>query len=145
MLIHPDFSSLPALAGGAMIGAAAVLLLALEGRLAGVSTMLASLLPPKPASDWANRFAFLGGLVAAPMIATTLLGLEIPATVTSNSAILLIGGLLVGFGTVWGYGCTSGHGVCGLSRLSRRSLVATAVFMAAAMATVFVTRHVIGG
>ena len=68
-----------------------------------------------------------------------------PALVTDNAAILLIGGLLVGFGTVWGYGCTSGHGVCGLSRLSQRSLVGTAVFMAAAMATVFVARHVVGG
>ena len=92
--------------------------------------------------DW--RLAFLAGLVLSPL-AFALAGFALPVPqVTSNPAMLVVAGLLVGYGTRLGSGCTSGHGVCGLARLSRRSLAATGVFMASAMATVFVTRHVLG-
>jgi len=137
------FSPLPALAGGALIGLAAVLLLAAVGRIAGISGIVVRLLPPYADDGFAGRAAFVLGLVAAPLLAG-LAGAEFAApTIAANLPVLVLAGLLVGFGTIWGNGCTSGHGVCGLSRLSLRSLVATATFMAAAFATVFVVRHVL--
>ncbi len=135
------FSPAAALAGGALIGAAAVLLYWLNGRLAGVSGIAAGLLRPA-AGETAWRACFLAGLVIGVILAKAF-GVAPPVLhVTDDVAVLLAGGLLVGFGTRVGGGCTSGHGVCGLARLSRRSLVATLVFMAAAFATVYLVRHV---
>ena len=143
-MISPDFSPLAALIGGALIGLSAVLLLGLKGRVAGVSTIVARLLLPYQDDELPGRVAFVVGLIAAPLLAG-LAGYWPQPTITGNSMVLVISGLLVGFGTVWGYGCTSGHGVCGLSMLSVRSIVATGVFMATAMVTVFVVRHLAGG
>jgi uncharacterized membrane protein YedE/YeeE len=141
--MNDAFSPLPALAGGALIGLAAVLLMAAVGRIAGVSGIVVRLLPPYADDGFAGRAAFVLGLVAAPIFAG-LAGAEFAApTIAANLPVLVLAGLLVGFGTVWGNGCTSGHGVCGLSRLSARSLVATATFMAAAFATVFLVRHIL--
>lgn len=131
------------LAGGALIGLAAVLMLGLTGRIAGVSGIAARLLPPHGDREFAARAAFVLGLVAAPAaFATAGFPAAAPALPTGTVTIVAAG-LLVGFGSVWGNGCTSGHGVCGLSRLSPRSLVATATFMATAVATVALARHIL--
>lgn len=138
------FTPLASFAGGVLIGLSAVLLLLLEGRIAGISGIAARLLPP-----WregvAERLAFVAGLVGAPFLVAAITGAPVVQTVSSNPPLMAAAGLLVGFGSVWGSGCTSGHGVCGLARLSPRSLVATAIFMTTGFLTVFVTRHVIGG
>lgn len=135
------FTPLAALAGGALIGLAAVLLVLFNGRIAGISGIVAALLPPRLQCD-AWRLAFFLGLLAAPWIYQWFA----PLPAASSSAawpLLVLAGLLVGIGTRLGSGCTSGHGVCGLSRLSLRSLVATLVFMATGFATVFVVRHLL--
>jgi uncharacterized membrane protein YedE/YeeE len=99
------------------------------------------LLPPYADSEFAGRLAFVAGLIMAPVVVLVVTG-RLPAqTIQANAAILTLAGFLVGFGSVWGNGCTSGHGVCGLSRLSMRSLVATITFMAAGIVTVFIARH----
>jgi uncharacterized membrane protein YedE/YeeE len=135
------FTPIASLVGGALIGLSAVMLMAISGRIAGVSGIAARLLPPYQDSEFAGRLAFIAGLVAAPVVVLIATG-KLPAqTIQASTAILVVAGLLVGFGSVWGNGCTSGHGVCGLSRLSMRSLVATVTFMAAGIATVFVARH----
>jgi len=137
------FTPWTALAGGALIGLAAALFVVLNGRIAGISGILAGLLRPA-SGDVAWRAAFVGGLVAAPVLYGLCFGL--PAVrIDAGFPLLVAAGLLVGVGTRYGAGCTSGHGVCGLSRLSPRSIVATLAFMAAGFATVFVLRHVIGG
>lgn len=140
-----DWSALTpvsATVGGLLIGAAAVLLMAGIGRIAGISGILGGLLPPQPNSLW--RLAFVLGLCAAPWL--YLLGAALPAiTVDAGTSRLIVAGLLVGLGTRYASGCTSGHGVCGLSRGSRRSFVATALFMAAGFVTVYVVRHLVGG
>ena len=129
--------------GGAMIGLAATLLMVSHGKIMGVSGIVSRLTPPF-ADDWGWRLSFTLGIIAAPLIVIGLNGA--PAIqITSNTGLLIAGGLIVGVGTVLGSGCTSGHGVCGLPRLSPRSIVATGIFMAVAMATVYVTRHVMGG
>jgi uncharacterized protein len=129
--------------GGAMIGLAAVLLMAGHGRIAGISTIASRLLPPYTDNQTAGRLLFLLGLVVAPVVYAAATGHAAAFTVTSHPALLIGGGLLVGFGSVLGNGCTSGHGICGLSRFSKRSMVAVAVFMATAILTVFVIRHLI--
>ncbi len=139
------FAPISALIGGGLIGLASVLLLAFFGRIAGISGIVMQLLPPYRDGQTAGRAAFILGLIAAPLLLWLLRG-EIPGgTVAAGPLRLLLAGALVGFGAVYGSGCTSGHGVCGLSRLSVRSLVAVLVFMAAAVATVFLTRHGLGG
>ena len=137
------FTPVSALLGGALIGTAALLCWLLLGRIAGISGILAGAAQAQgPERNW--RLAFLAGLVLAPL-AFALAGGTLPVPdATRNPAMLVVAGLLVGFGTRLGSGCTSGHGVCGLARLSRRSLAATGVFMASAVATVFVTRHLLG-
>ncbi len=135
------FAALPALAGGLLIGLAATLFLFLNGRIAGISGILGGLLAPAR-GDIGWRLAFLGGLVAAPLVYGLFHALP-AAEVDAGTPALLAAGLLVGLGTRYGSGCTSGHGVCGLSRLSPRSLVATLAFMLAGFAMVFVVRHVI--
>jgi uncharacterized membrane protein YedE/YeeE len=136
-----SFTPLSALLGGALIGSAAVALMAAAGRIAGVSGFASRLLPPYTDGALAERLAFVLGLVVAPLLFAGLVGAA-PPSIALPPAAILVAGALVGFGSVWGNGCTSGHGVCGLSRLSLRSLVATATFMTTAMATVFVMRHV---
>jgi uncharacterized protein len=139
--IATAFTPIASLAGGALIGLSAVMLMALTGRIAGVSGIAARLFPPYEDGELAGRVAFIAGLVAAPVLVLVLTG-KLPAqTIQANGAVLSIAGFLVGFGSVWGSGCTSGHGVCGVSRLSVRSMVATATFMAAGIATVFISRH----
>jgi len=139
--IATAFTPIASLAGGALIGLAAVMLMALTGRIAGVSGIAARLFPPYDDGELAGRVAFIAGLIAAPVLVLVLTGKLPTQTIQANGAILSIAGFLVGFGSVWGSGCTSGHGVCGVSRLSVRSMVATATFMAAGIATVFISRH----
>lgn len=139
-----EFTPFASLVGGVLIGLSAVLLMAWEGRVAGISGIAGRLLPPYHDGAFLSRLAFVLGLVVAPVIFAAATGNEVLQTVSSNLPLMAIAGLLVGFGSVYGNGCTSGHGVCGLSRLSVRSLVATLTFMATAFATVFVVRHMIG-
>jgi uncharacterized membrane protein YedE/YeeE len=138
-----DFTPVASLLGGALIGASAVMLMAAQGRIAGVSGIAVRLLPPYADSEFAGRLAFLLGIVVAPLVVLLATGTAPLPSIEAGPALLAFAGLLVGFGSVWGNGCTSGHGVCGLSRLSVRSLVATLTFMATAMATVFLVRHVL--
>ena len=133
------FTPWSALAGGALIGLAASLLILANGRIAGISGIVGGLLRPK-AGDSGWRVAFIAGLLIAPWLLTWALPLAAPQ-IDAGPLRLIAAGLLVGVGTRYGAGCTSGHGVCGLSRLSLRSLVATLVFMAAGFVTVFVLRH----
>jgi uncharacterized membrane protein YedE/YeeE len=136
-----SFTPIASAAGGALIGLAAVLLMALKGRIAGVSGIASRLLPPYEDREFAGRLAFVAGLVAAPALVWLANGRLPEQTIEAGQPVLVVAGLLVGFGSVWGNGCTSGHGVCGLSRLSVRSLVATVTFMATGILTVFVVRH----
>jgi uncharacterized membrane protein YedE/YeeE len=130
-----------AFAGGLVIGLAAAWLVLVDGHVLGASGVLAGLVPPREGdSGW--RLALLAGLVAAPLFAQPLH--VSAAVIAANAATLVAGGLLVGSGTRLGNGCTSGHGVCGLARLSLRSLAATAAFTAAGFVTVFIIRHVVG-
>ena len=140
-----EFTPWASLIGGAMIGLSAVLLMLWEGRIAGISGIAGRLLPPYRDGAFLSRLGFVGGIVAAPLLISLASGTPVSQTISSNVPLMVVAGLLVGFGSVWGNGCTSGHGVCGLSRLSPRSMVATATFMATAFITVFVVRHVIGG
>jgi uncharacterized membrane protein YedE/YeeE len=140
MIVTP-FTPMTSLLGGALIGLSAVLLMWATGRIAGVSGIAARLFPPYEDRELAGRLAFVAGLIAAPLLVRLVTG-SLPAqTIAAATPVLIVAGLLTGFGAVWGSGCTSGHGVCGLSRLSVRSLVATITFMAAGIATVFVIRH----
>jgi len=133
------FTPWPALAGGLLIGLAAAAFVLVNGRIAGISGIVGGLLRPVQ-GDVAWRVAFLAGLVAAPLAYA--LFAPLPAVrIDAGAGTLAAAGLLVGLGTRYGSGCTSGHGVCGLARLSPRSLVATVSFMAAGFATVFVLRH----
>lgn len=127
--------------GGALIGAAAVLLMALEGRIAGISGILGSLLPPGAAADRGWRLAFLAGLVLGPVLVGVLLQRPVIGLPAAGLGMALLAGACVGLGTGLAHGCTSGHGVCGLARLSPRSLAATACFMAVAVLTVLLRRH----
>jgi uncharacterized membrane protein YedE/YeeE len=141
MIDWAQFTPWSSLLGGALIGAAAASLLLLNGRIAGVSGIAGGLLRPER-GEVAWRAAFVAGLVFAP--AAYGFFTRLPATtIEAGYPVLLLAGLLVGAGTRFGSGCTSGHGVCGISRLSPRSLVATAAFMAAGFATVFVVRHLL--
>ena len=135
-----SFSPWPALAGGVLIGLAATLLALANGRVAGISGIIGGLLRPSlPDALW--RAAFVAGLVVAP-IAYVILSPAPEIIIDAGYPTLIVAGFVVGIGTRYGAGCTSGHGVCGLSRLSPRSLVATLLFMAAGFATVFLTRHI---
>jgi len=136
------FTPWSSLAGGALIGIAAAMLALLNGRIAGISGVLGGLLKPVR-GDIGWRVAFVAGLLSAPLL-YLLLGKVMRPQIDASYTALLLAGLLVGVGTRYGSGCTSGHGVCGLSRLSGRSLAATAAFMGAGFITVFVTRHLFG-
>jgi uncharacterized membrane protein YedE/YeeE len=135
------FTPWHALAGGMLIGVASVLFVLFNGRIAGISGIAGGLLRPRRGDlDW--RLAFIGGLVLAPALWSLVAALP-QARIDAGYGSLIAAGLLVGVGTRYAGGCTSGHGVCGLSRLSPRSLVATLSFMAAGFATVFVLRHLL--
>jgi len=131
------------LAGGLIIGVAAAVLVLFNGRIAGISGILGGVLS-LPRNDMTWRLAFLVGLIGAPLVAS-LFGMPAHADIEAGWGEVLVAGFLVGVGTRYASGCTSGHGVCGISRGSIRSLVATLTFMAAGFLTVFVTRHLIGG
>ncbi len=141
-----EFTPLSATVGGVLIGLSAVLMMATTGRIAGVSGFVSRLLPPY-ADDQTLVTACLRRRAdrSRPGCSRRSARGAVDMTVTSNAALLVGAGLLVGFGAVWGSGCTSGHGVCGVARLSRRSIAATAVFMVSGLATVFVSRHLLGG
>ena len=135
------FTPWTAVAGGLLIGLAAVLFALLNGGIAGISGIVGGLLRPRR-GDVAWRLAFGAGLIAAPLAYSLVAALPMPR-IDADTGLLVLAGLLVGLGTRYGAGCTSGHGVCGLSRLSGRSLVATLGFMGAGFVTVFVLRHVL--
>jgi uncharacterized membrane protein YedE/YeeE len=139
-----NFTPISAALGGALIGLAATLLMLLLGRIAGISGIFAGLL--SPAADGRGwRIAFIAGLILAPL-AAGLIGYPMsPPQLPTSWSVIVGAGLLVGFGTRLGSGCTSGHGICGIARLSARSLVATTVFVATAITVVAVSRHVVGG
>ncbi len=139
-----DFTPISALLGGALIGLSAVLLMAFNGRIAGMTGILSGLLPPV-SSDWAWRAAFVSGAIVAPALLTALSGYDVGFVSPVPTPWIVISGLMVGAGVFLASGCTSGHGVCGMARLSPRSIAATATFMVAAVATVFAIRHLLGG
>lgn len=142
MIDWTHFTPWSSLAGGIVIGAAAAMFILLNGRIAGISGIIGGLLRPQSGGvGW--RVAFIAGLLVAPAAYALVTSLPVP-TIDAGYPLLGLAGLLVGVGTSYGAGCTSGHGVCGISRLSPRSLVATAAFMLAGFATVFVARHLIG-
>jgi uncharacterized membrane protein YedE/YeeE len=138
-----SFTPIPSLLGGMILGLAASLYALLHGRILGISGIISGLLHPQ-ASDFAWRFTLVLGLMSAPFLAA-FFGVFPIVKIDSSWLAIMIAGLLVGFGSQYGSGCTSGHGICGLSRLSPRSLAATLAFMGAGFVTVFVARHVIGG
>ena len=138
-----NFTPLSAAIGGALIGLSAVLLMLLTGRIAGISGIFGGLLNPDSA-DKGWRIAFIAGLILAPLLAAGI-GHAMPTPqLPSSWTVIIAAGLLVGFGARLGGGCTSGHGICGVARLSVRSIAATAIFMLAAIATVAITHHLLG-
>lgn len=144
-MMETAFTPWASLGGGVLIGVASTLLMLLLGRVMGATGVLAGLFQPASRSDFAWRAALLAGMVTGPAVVWLASG-EMPTVqVPMSTTALLIGGLIVGVGVTFGAGCTSGHGVCGMARLSPRSIVATMTFMAFTFATVFVVRHVIGG
>jgi len=136
------FTPLSGFLGGLLIGLAAVTLLIANGRIAGVSGIIGGLLRPAQ-GDAGWRILFVIGLWLGAVCSAAIRGGLFPVELETSLPVIVVAGLLVGIGTRMGSGCTSGHGVCGIARFSRRSLVATAVFMAAGVATVFVTRHLL--
>ena len=136
-----NFTPWSAAIGGAVIGLAAALLVLVNGRVAGISGIVGGMLRPR-ADDFVWRLAFIAGLLLAPMVYAMVAAFP-SATIAASYPVLIVAGLLVGIGTRFAGGCTSGHGVCGLSRLSPRSLAATLAFMAAGFVAVFVVRHAI--
>ncbi len=142
--METEFTPLLSLFGGMLIGLAAVIVMACHGRIAGISGIVSRLLPPRIDSAAVPvSIAFIGGLLLAyPLLRS--LGMQAEQTVSGNLPVLVVAGLLVGFGASVGNGCTSGHGVCGISRLSGRSIIATLTFMLTAFVTVYLARHVVG-
>ena len=144
MEIH-DFTPLSALGGGVLIGLSAVLLLAVNGRIAGISGIVHGIVAPEKPNDLDWRLLFLVGLIAGAFLYRLLNGIDTSITLEASMLIVGGGGILTGVGTAIGSGCTSGHGICGLARRSSRSLAATISFMLVGGITVFILRHVIGG
>jgi uncharacterized membrane protein YedE/YeeE len=139
-----NFTPWPSLTGGIILGIASALFILINGRILGISGILGGLLPPK-VGDTTWRIAFLLGMFAAPTVFHAVVPAEYITAprIEATEWMIVVAGLLVGIGTRYASGCTSGHGVCGLSRLSPRSLVATASFMSAGFVTVYVVRHLI--
>ena len=144
MEIH-DFTPLSALGGGILIGLSAILLLAVNGRIAGISGIVHGIVAPEKPNDLDWRLLFLVGLIAGAFLYRLLNGIDTSITLEASMLIVGGGGILTGVGTAIGSGCTSGHGICGLARRSSRSLAATISFMLVGGITVFILRHVIGG
>lgn len=139
------FTPWASLGGGVLIGLATVLLMAFQGRILGATGILAGFMTPSSSSDWSWRAAILAGMVSGPLAFFAINGQMPEINVPVSTPMLLVGGFLVGIGVTFGSGCTSGHGVCGMARLSPRSIAATLTFMLFTAITVFVIRHVIGG
>ena len=137
------FSPVPAFLGGILLGVAAALYVILHGRILGISGIVSGLLTPK-IGDVIWRLSLVLGLLSAPFLGSLFFDLHTITVIDADWIAIIIAGLLVGFGSSYGSGCTSGHGVCGLSRLSPRSLVATLSFMSAGFLTVFIIRHLLG-
>ena len=137
-----SFTPIPSLVGGMILGVAAALYVLLHGRILGISGIVSGLLHPQT-GDWTWRLSLTLGLVSAPFLAALFFGILPIIEVDAGWAAVIIAGLLVGFGAQYGSGCTSGHGICGLSRLSPRALVATLSFMTAGFLVVFIIRHLI--
>lgn len=138
------FTPWASLGGGAMIGTAAVLLMLVAGRIMGATGVLAGALMPASRADGVWRWVMIAGMVTAPVLFLAVTGAWPEITVPVSTPMLIVGGFLVGLGVTFGGGCTSGHGVCGIARLSPRSIVATGVFMGTCAATVYIVRHVGG-
>jgi len=130
--------------GGLMIGSAASLFLLFNGRIMGASGILGGLIDGTGRHNMAERIALIAGLIGVPFVAITLTGANVSSNITDNIALLVVGGLLVGYGTRTAGGCTSGHGVCGISRFSLRGIVATLVYLLAGGVTMLVARHMLG-
>ncbi len=143
-IIETAFTPFQALGGGALIGLASVLLMAGYGRILGATGIMAGVLHPTSKADWTWRVAILLGMMTGPLVFWMFSGAMPAIQVPISTPMMIIGGILVGIGVTFGSGCTSGHGVCGLARLSSRSLVATLTFMATGVATVFIIRHILG-
>jgi uncharacterized membrane protein YedE/YeeE len=143
-MIETTFTPLASLGGGVLIGLAATLLMLFHGRIMGATGILAGLVMPASRADFAWRAALVAGMVCGPAVLWLLTGVWPKAQVTVSLPVLLLSGVIVGVGVSFGGGCTSGHGVCGIARLSPRSIVATVTFMLTTFATVFILRHVIG-
>lgn len=147
-VVPTEFTPWTSLFGGVLIGISAVMVMALFGRIAGIAGVSRGALGMTgagSAGDWQWRIAFVAGLIVAPLLVSVVSGNAVQQTVSSNLPMMALAGLLVGAGTALGSGCTSGHGVCGLARLSTRSLVAVLTFMITAALTVFILRHAVGG
>ncbi len=143
-MIETAFTPWASLTGGVLIGIASTLLMLTLGRVLGATGVLAGLFQSSTRDDFAWRAALLAGMVTGPLVVWIATGSMPAVQVPTSTTALLVGGMIVGLGVTFGAGCTSGHGVCGMARLSPRSIVATMVFMAFTFATVFVTRHLIG-
>lgn len=139
------FTPFSALMGGALIGAASVGLMAIHGRIAGISGLLGKLVPPNTNYKDQTALGFVLGLLLAVPLYMMVSGQSVDVWVPSSPLLVIVAGLITGLGVVIGNGCTSGHGVCGISRLSQRSIIGTCVFMLTAFITVFIVRHVVGG
>ena len=144
-MFETEFTPWMSLGGGILIGLAATLLMLVQGRIFGSTGVLAGLVQPTSRSDFTWRAVLLAGMVSGPLVILALTGAMPTVTVPVSTTMLIVGGLIVGIGGTFGSGCTSGHGVCGMARLSPRSLAATLMFMATTGVTVYVVRHVIGG
>jgi uncharacterized membrane protein YedE/YeeE len=138
-----NFTPVSALIGGLLIGLSATLTLAVNGRIAGISGILSGVLTPR-GGETAWRVLFIAGLLSGAVVWLLVAGRPLPVDLQAGPVLTIVAGLLVGFGTRLGSGCTSGHGICGLARFSRRSFTATLVFMLTAIVTVYLTRHVLG-
>ena len=139
-----NFTPISGLIGGGLIGLGAALYIVVLGRIAGISGIIGGLFS-RVRTDVAMRIAFIAGLVIGPFLVMLVRGPVPDIHIEASWPVLVIAGLLVGYGTRLGSGCTSGHGVCGMARMSPRSLAATGIFMAVGFLTVFITRHVLGG
>ncbi len=139
-----EFTPFASLFGGGLIGLSAVLLMLTLGRIMGATGILSGAIMPDSGRDWAWRVTVLAGMVCGPVLFSVVTGALPAISIPSSTAMIVVGGLIVGVGVTLGSGCTSGHGVCGLARLSQRSVVAVLTFMISTTATVFITRHVIG-
>jgi len=144
-MFETEFTPWMSLGGGVLIGLAATLLMLVQGRIFGATGVLAGLVQPTSRADFTWRAILLAGMVSGPLAVLALTGAMPTINVPVSNTMLIVGGLIVGIGGTFGSGCTSGHGVCGMARLSPRSLAATLTFMASTGVTVYVVRHVIGG